>query len=552
MKVRRLIATGALVPLALAGCSNAEDRGEFNTLPMPVQDVNARDRGALQNGGELRLPVEKFGSLNPMAADASSEMDPVRNAYLPQFFTYDASGVARPNPAYLVSAEETSASPTKVALKLNDRAIWGDGKTISAADVIATWQACNGRSQGFSCATDLNFAKIAEVKQGATETDVEITFNAAYPNWRQVFDRVSVLRAESVADAATFNNWTSIKKEWTSGPFRVDEIDAATKSMSLLPNAAWWGDNPLLERLVVREIPRENQIRSYQDNEIDVVEIGMNGEVRDAVTRTPEYAIRSAAATNWRQLVINTQSVNDPAVRRAIFFALNRSGIGAEVAKGIGAKPAPLNNRILLPGQEGYADSAGNLELTRDLDKARQLLDGAGWKEASNGNRQKDGKALTLRMLQVRGVAASEIEAAQITEQLGKVGIKVAVSDITPSQFADGSALSGGEFDLITMGAKGGHQPFAGLDERFATGAEKNYSRLESPEVDALVEKVAAAQSTQAKADAANELDRKLWELMPTIPLYQYPDLIGTHVRVANFGARGLATVKWEQVGNIK
>ncbi|GAB3622158.1 ABC transporter family substrate-binding protein [Mariniluteicoccus endophyticus] len=554
MKVRRIIATGVLVPMALVGCSKAEDRGESNTVPMPAQDVNAKDRGSMQPGGEMRLPVEKIGNLNPMSADASDAMDPIRSAYLPSFFTYDSTGVARPNPAYVVSAEETSQSPTKVALKLNQRAVWGDGTQITAKDLIATWSACNGRSQGFRCASDLKFTQIADVRQNGSEQDVEITFNTAYPSWRQVFDRVSVLRAESVKDAQTFNGWTDLKKGWTSGPFGVDKWDAANNVLIATPSAQWWGDKPMLDRIVVRQVAPENQIKAFTENETDVVEVGQSQEAYEAVKRVPDYTLRKAAATTWRQLVLNTASgspTSDQSVRKAIMLGLNRSAIGAATSAAVEGKPAPLNNRILLPGQEGYSDSASNLVLTRDLDKARKTLDDAGWKE-SGGTRSKDGKPLKLTMVQVRGFAPSEAEAAAIRDQLKQIGVQVDVQDISPAQFDDGSVLSGGEFDLITMGGKGSTDPYADLADRFTSGAERNYARLESPEVDALVEKVKNEASQQGKADAANELDRKLWDLLPTIPLYQNAEVVGTRVRVANYGAMGLASVRWDQVGHIK
>lgn len=554
MKVRRLIATGALVPLALAGCSRAEDRGELNTQPMAVQDINARDRGDMQAGGELRLPVAELGNLNPMASDSSRDLDPIRGAFLPTFFTYDASGVARPNPAFVQSAEETSSNPTTVALKLNQRAIWGDGSPITAKDVIATWSACNGRSQGFKCATDLGFTQIADVKQGASDKDVTITFNRPTPGWQQVFDRVSVLRADSVKDAATFNGWTSLKKEWTAGPFGVDDIDPRTHILTASPSASWWGDKPMLERVVVRQLAPENQVTSFANAETDLVDI-TSKEISDAVKRVPDYVIRRAASTSYRQLVLNTQSgspVADPVVRRAILLGLNRSGIGAAATGAVDdGRPAPLNNRFLLPGQEGYSDSLSQLVITRDLDKAKKTLDDAGWKQ--NGDvRQKDGKALAVRMVQVRGVAASEAEAAAIRDQLAQIGIKVTIEDISPAQFSDGSVLSGGQFDLITMGGQGSRDPFADLEERFGSGAERNYARLESPEVDALLDKVKNETTYQGRTDAANELDRKLWDLLPTIPLYQEADVWGTRIRVANFGPHGLASIRWEQVGHIK
>ena len=56
----------------------------------------------------------------------------------PRWFNIDAKGVATPNPDYLVSATETSQSPTVINFKLNPKAVWGDGSPIDIDDMIAT------------------------------------------------------------------------------------------------------------------------------------------------------------------------------------------------------------------------------------------------------------------------------------------------------------------------------------------------------------------------------------------------------------------------------
>lgn len=554
MRFRRFLAVPVVAGLLLTGCTKAEDKGEANTTPLPVSDVNARDRTQLQPGGEVRLATESFGSLNPMAADAGEGMAAFRRAVLPSFFRYDEHGVATPNTAYLESATETSTNPTVVSLKFNSRAVWGDGQPISANDMIATWQACNGRSSGYRCAPDLRFNQISEVRAGASQQEVQLTFNKAYPDWRAVFDKVSVLRAESVRDANTFNNWTSFRKEWTSGPFQIDQYDQSNKVLITSPASLWWGEKPLLDRLTIKEMPRENQGQAYSRNEIDVLDLGTSPEFYRAARTVPDHQVRRAGSTAWRQLVLNTGSagpVNDPAVRKAIALTLNRSQIGSRAYPDLDFTAAPLNNRVFLTGQDGYVDNAGQLELTRDLGKARSALDDAGWRD-SNGTRSKDGRPLQVNLVKIRGVAASEAEATAIGDQLKQVGFDVKVSEVALSAFDNGSVLSGGQFDLITMGGEGSRNPVAGLADRFGSGAEQNYARLENPEIDNLLDQLGNEPALPRRLELANQLDSKLWQTLPTIPLYQQPQLVGTSIRLANLGAQGLATVAWENVGYLK
>ncbi|NNG18262.1 ABC transporter family substrate-binding protein [Naumannella sp. ID2617S] len=555
MKFRRILAVPVVVGLLVTGCSKPEDKGESNTTPLPASDVNPQDRAALQPGGEVRLASESIGNLNPMSADAAPGLDSFRRAVLPQFFSYDEHGVATPNTAFLESATETSSNPTVVTLKFNQRATWGDGQPLSANDLIATWQACNGRSAGFRCNSGLRFNQIREVTAGASQQEAQVTFNKAYPDWRGVFERVSMLRAESVRDANTFNaGWTTWRKEWMSGPFAVDQYDQAQKVLVATPNSTWWGEKPLLDRLTIREIPRENQARAYANQEIDLLDLSTSPELYKAAKTVPDHQVRRAAATSWRQLVLNTAStgpVSEPAVRKAVALTLNRSRIGSQALPGIEFNAAPLGNRVFLTGQDGYVDNAARLELTRDLDAARSVLDKAGWKE-KDGTRSKDGRALQVNLVQVRGVAAAEAEAAAIAEQLKAVGFQVQLSDASLADFDNGSVLSGGRFDLITMGGQGSRHPFGELSDRFGSGTDQNYSRLENPEIDQLLEQIAAEPALPRRVELANQLDGKLWETLPTIPLYQQPQSVGASLRLANLGAQGLASISWEKVGYLK
>lgn len=554
--LRQVLVVPVLGALVLTGCSGGAGSKETNKTQLAAADINAADPANVVAGGELRLAVDKFGSLNPMSASSNAELAELQQAFLPTFFRYDEAGVATPNPDFLESATETATNPTQVTLKLNPSATWADGKQITAADVIATWNACNGRSAGFRCAADLQFNQIAAVTQGASTTEVQLRFTKAYPQWRGVFDRVSVLRAESVKDAETFNNgWAQVHREWSSGPFAMASGSLSAKAVVATPYDKWWGSTkPSLARLSIREVARDNQVKAFADSQIDAVDTGGTQAAFDSVRTVPGTSIRRAGSPESRQLVFNTASanaVNEVPVRQAIAVALDRSGVGTAAMPGIGFTAAPLDNRIFLPAQHGYADNAAELKLTRDLGKAEKLLNSAGWRER-DGVRSRDGRPLELRLAQVQGVETSENEARAISEQLAGVGIRTTVVTITPADLANKSALSRGDFDMIVLDIDGGRHPLATLADRFGSGAEENWARFENLEIDGLIQKIDAEPDPAAQITLANQLDQKLWEQMPTVPLYQLPQSIAVNVQVTGFGAPGLSSIAWEKIGHTK
>src|SRR5215210_9000493 len=119
------LVAGALVLAACGGqnqeTGGEEPAGEASVAPVTSQDINEKDRADLAQGGEIRLDVAEFGTTwNVFSVNGNN--DDLAHAEMPVtaiWFNIDAKGVATPNPDYLISATETSQSPTVVNFKLN-------------------------------------------------------------------------------------------------------------------------------------------------------------------------------------------------------------------------------------------------------------------------------------------------------------------------------------------------------------------------------------------------------------------------------------------------
>ncbi len=563
MKARKILVAPAIAGLlVLSACGGGGDTGGTDEggstesiAPITSQDINIKDRGDLAQGGTMRLDVSDFGNnWNPMNVNGNnSDLTKARNPIMPTLFNYDTKGVPTPNPVWLESAEQTNADPTTVKLKLNPKAVWGDGSPIDIDDLTATWKACDGTNKKFECASTQGYDQIASMTAGADKFDITVTFKAAYPDWSQPL--VNPVKAESVKDPETFNNgWKTLNNDWLAGPFKVESFDKSQKVLTEVPNDKWWGDKPLLDKITFRAISPDATAAAFSNNELDSFDIGPDPDAYQRVKAVTDASIRAAAGPNFRHFTFNTKAgvLTDQKVRQAIVKGLDRETIGQSDLAGIDWPVQPLNNNILLQNQEGYADVAAETGIQYDVEGAKSDLDALGWTVGSDGIREKDGKKLEVKFSQLSGVKVSENEALQTQNQLKEIGVKVDIVDVPIAKFQDGSVLSNHEFEIIAFSWIGTPYPFQGISQIYGTGSESNYSQLSDPKIDENAKKLDSTTDLQARITLANETAKLIWENVMTLPLYQRPELIAVKTKLANYGAFGLSNVQWENVGYEK
>ena len=440
-------------------------------------------------------------------------------------------------------------------MKLNPKAVWGDGSPVDIDDMTATWKACDGTNKKFECASTQGYDQIASITAGADKSDVTITFKAAYPDWTQPFSSPGTLKAESVKDPETFNNgWKALNNDWLSGPFKVEGFDNSQKVLTEVPNDKWWGDKPLLDKITYRAISPDATAAAFANNELDSFDIGPDPDAYKRVQRVSDASIRAAAGPNFRHFTFNTKAgvLTDQKVRQAIVKGLDREAIGASDLAGIDWPVQPLNNNILLQNQEGYKDVAAETGIQFDPEGAKSDLDALGWTVGSDGIREKDGKKLEVKFSQLSGVPVSaergpaDPEPAQGDRRQGRHRGR-ADGQVPGRHPAEQSRVRDHRLQLDWYAVPlPGHQPdlrhrlgqqlLAAVDPRSTTNAKK---------LDSMAD-------LQARVDLANETAKLIWKNVMTLPLYQRPELIAVKTKLANYGAFGLSNPQWENVGYEK
>uniref|UniRef100_A0AAU2V373 ABC transporter family substrate-binding protein n=1 Tax=Streptomyces sp. NBC_00003 TaxID=2903608 RepID=A0AAU2V373_9ACTN len=438
-----LLTTGVLALPVLTGCGSADGGTTTGVAP---QDIGVAARPQVADGGTLKWAVDAMPeTLNTFQADADAATQRVAQAVLPAMFTLDERGRPQRNADYLESADIVQREPKQVVLyKLNQKAVWSDGREIGAPDFVAQWRALSGKDSAYWTARNAGYERIEKIEKGANNLEVKVTFAKPYADWRALFSPLYPKDVTGAPDA--FNDGARTQLKVTAGAFRLKGADRAKGAVTLERNPRWWGHPAKLDTLVLQAVPRDKRAAALAAGTVDMAEIDRADADRitlaerdkgQAVTHGPAAAITPASALRswaiahsgeedkaeaeqearkenraavekyakeqaglrglairktlepaYTQLSLNGASgpLADERVRRAVARALNRQEIAEEVLKPLGLPAQPPGSHLALAGQDAYADSSDALG-SHDEKEARALLADAGW--TTGGARQK-------------------------------------------------------------------------------------------------------------------------------------------------------------------
>lgn len=445
-----LLTVGVLTIPALAGCSS--DTGE--TSRGVPQDIAPAARDRVADGSTVNWAVDAMpATLNAFQADADSATTKITGALLPTLFPMDATGQPKLNPDYLESAKIIEREPKQVVLyKLNQQAVWSDGREIGAPDFVAQWRALSGKDSAFWTARNAGYERIEKIERGADDLQVRVTFAKPYADWRSLFS--PLYPKEITGKPDTFNDGARTALKNTAGPFQLQSVSKAKGTVTLVRSPRWWGEKAKLDSLVFRAVDPKDRAKALADGTVHIADVDAATANRIALARrdgnngqplthgpgadlTPAAALRSWALANgsdeeqaeiaqaareknrkavaaygaeqkalrgyavrkslepaYTQLALNGESgpLADDRVRRAVARALDRQELAENVLKPLGLPAKPLGSHLALAGQPGYKDGSGALG-DQNTKEAQALLADAGWTRGGAAEKPKDTKA---------------------------------------------------------------------------------------------------------------------------------------------------------------
>lgn len=552
---RRTLLTGAMltgVAAGLSACTDAstpEQRTAPATTAPPLPDVgwHSVDRADVPEGGTLRLRVPRLPeNWNPHHIDgAVAELDLLRGP-LGGGAELTAQGTG-PDPLHIERAQVTASQPMTVSFRYNPSAVWEDGNPIVVEDLIARWRACNGEDPRYEAASTAGWSQIHSIERTDDEFTGRIVFTSPFADWMAVIHPDVPAAVTSTPQAFTEAHRATPTP--SRGPFRIDAVDEAAGTVTMVRNERWWGPPPRLERIEVSVLGSEDAAGALAAGGLHALEV-TTAEVLGQVDGRDGVEIRRVSGTSWTHLTLTVagpqQHLADPLVREAIARGLDRESLARAALEPLGAPVTVLDSVVHLPGQPGYEDSFAGLSF--DPEAAAALLDEAGW-ALDDGRRQREGRPLTLSLVVPADAPALAARAALIQEQVSQLGIEVELREVPAASFFS-EHLAGGDFDLTTFAWTATR--FPGLSSAgiaYPLESPQNYTGMADERIGPVVEQMTAALDSQERTRLANELSSIIAQTFTVIPLFVMPQVWAVREGVVNLGPSSVQRVDWTAVG---
>jgi peptide/nickel transport system substrate-binding protein len=326
---------------------------------------------------------------------------------------------------------------------------WSDGEPMTAEDVKYTIDRANEEEWNSHISTTANLTAAVidentlEIK--TSEPDPRLPSLGVYVMPKHIYEKVS---------AEDMPNYTAEDKIG-GGPFMFDST--SKEFTRLVRNPNWYGKKPAIDEVIFRFYADSNaEFQALKSGEIDAID-GVPEESFSTIKESDNIVGISGNQGGFSELSMNSGCSSSPGdghialtdknVRKAINYAIDRDLLVEKTLKGYG-KPGTAIVPSADPSWDLKVDDAERYKY--DPDKAKALLDEAGWKDTNgDGTRDKDGTELKLRFFdRTDGDGGANTEF--LTGWLKDVGIATEVTSMDDDTLT--AVIGQNEFDLFTWG----------------------------------------------------------------------------------------------------
>jgi peptide/nickel transport system substrate-binding protein len=298
-----------------------------------------------------------------------------------------------------------------------------------------------------------------------------------------------------------------------SGPYRLTEF-VPDDHIALEAFDDCYGGRPANHGLLFRTVPDETMRGlELRKGSVDLVVNDLSPDLVAGLQQDGHLNVVTSAGTDYAYLGFNLRDpvLADKRVRQAIGYAIDQDAIVTYLRRGL-ARPA---TGIVPPMSWAYASDV--FQFTHDPDKARALLDEAGYKDPDG-----PGPGMRLRLtLKTSTDERYRLQAAVIQENLRTVGIAL---DVRSSEFATLMAdVIKGNMQLYTLQFVGITDPDMLRRAFYSTQTPPdgfNRGHYGDPEVDRLIDTATTAPDETARRTAYQDAQRLIATDVPVVSLW--------------------------------
>lgn len=399
---------------------------------------------------------------------------------------------------------------------------WSNGTPFTSADVAFTYKLIKSNPS-----INSNGLTISSIS-APNPYEVVLTFpTAQYTNLYAIAGETYIVpkaQWSSVSNPATYADADPIGTGgWTVSKF-------SSTGVTLTANPEYWGGKPAVKTIYVpaydsntsANLNLENGTLDWAGNFVSDL-----SKVYTAKNPSTHRSWFPAINTVTLQPNLDKFPTNQLAVRQAISAAIDRKTISTDGEDGL-EPPATNASGLVLPTQKAYlgaGSSAYRISTSADPAKAEKILEAAGWKKGSSGYFEKDGKTLSISLIDPSSYTDYSTDDQIMATELKSAGIDASFDGVSVGAWTTDVAL--GDFQMTLRYSNQGptpYQMFQGWLDDTTTApigktASADFERFYSSAAQADLNTFAGTDSLSKQVAAMGGLEKIVAAQLPVIPV---------------------------------
>jgi peptide/nickel transport system substrate-binding protein len=428
-------------------------------------------------------------------------------------------------------AEKWEASATSAKFTLRQGITCADGAPLTAEDVAANIRFI-GDPNNKSPLAGIQVAPGTTATADEATGTVTVTSGAPDAFLLTNVGTLPIVCAKGMSDRSLLT-----RGEQGTGMFTVSEI-VPNDHYTLVrrKDFAWgpgdWQQNQqgLPDKVVIRVIANETTaVNLLLSGQLNAATVAGPDQERLHAQKVPHVDVASPLGTlSFNQA--DGHPGQDPAVRRALVQALDLAQLGKVLTNG---KGRPSESLVTVEPRPCAGDNVSANLPPHDKAAATSALDAAGWRAGPDGTRAKDGKPLSVKLLQPTVAGPTLTATAELVQREWQgIGVKVEIQPVD-SAAVNQTLFGTGAWDVsmapVTLSLPSQLVPFASGP---VPPEGVNFGHIANAEFEEQT-KQAAAKAGQAGCEHWNRAESALVKDLDLVPYFDA--LIPTFVKGAKF-----------------
>lgn len=418
-----------------------------------------------------------------------------------------------------------------LTFKLKKGIKFSDGSKLTSKDVKDTFSVMADPSYTGLYSSNVDFVKgYTEYHDGdakdlegiETPDDYTVVFHLEKPR----IDAESVLGTQKICSDQTLNykkgKTAKIEKNNTkpmgTGPYVLKSYDKSVgASLEKNPYFKTKKGQYSVAKIMIKKTDSSTEVKELEKGTVDYIPDVTDADKISSVIQSKNKDLTldsyNGDRTNWLYLNTAQGPCKEQAVRQALAYGFDRQAYidsyysleGSDEA--MAYVPSSLGNPVsktcgdVVTGKEKL-DGLNTYEYSPE--KAKQLLDDAGWKVGADGIREKDGVRLSIRFLSIKEKDNMDSMIPILQKDWQEIGVELKASTMefntVVSTISDDSAL--GDWDAGWVGLSYGSPEDTGMNYLLKSKAIDNFPRLNDSQLDAYLDAGTYTSDSETSAQA--------------------------------------------------